>query len=201
MSDKPSYYAILTADVRYDKNLKSSEKLLYAEITALTNAKGKCFASNGYFAELYNVSKTSVSNWVSNLAKQGYIKTEFIYKKNSKEIESRFIKITNTPLKENCKDNINNNKHPQDLIFDSKNISNKQFLDITLKDQYYLEVMAMKTKSNIQTIEKYLKEFELHLVSISTNKDTLKQFKEHFNNWLNKQDIKVVVRDIHKFKY
>jgi hypothetical protein len=37
MAEKPSFYAILPADVRYAEDLTSLQKILYAEITALTN--------------------------------------------------------------------------------------------------------------------------------------------------------------------
>ena len=37
-----SYYAVMTAEVRYDKELCPNAKLLYAEITALSNTKGYC---------------------------------------------------------------------------------------------------------------------------------------------------------------
>ena len=67
MENKKSYYAIIPANVRYSKKLKANEKLLYGEITALTNEKGFCYASNNYFANLYDVSKTSVSKWISSL--------------------------------------------------------------------------------------------------------------------------------------
>jgi len=123
MEDKKSYYAIIPADVRYCKDLKANEKLLYGEITALTNDKGFCYASNSYFANLYNVSKVSVSNWISNLEKNKFIRLEMIYKSGSKEIEQRKIFILpllkktlipikenfNTPIKENFKDIYNTN--------------------------------------------------------------------------------------------
>ena len=35
MIEKPSYYAIIISEVRYNKNLTPNAKLLYAEITAL----------------------------------------------------------------------------------------------------------------------------------------------------------------------
>lgn len=122
MEDKKSYYAIIPADVRYCQNLKANEKLLYGEITALANEKGFCYASNYYFANLYNVSKVSVSNWISNLEKNKFIRLEMIYKNGSKEIEQRKIFILpllkkslipikenfNTPIKENFKDIYNN---------------------------------------------------------------------------------------------
>ena len=63
---KPNYYAIIPANVRYS-NLKPNAKLLYAEITALSNKLGYCYARNGYFAELYGVNKNTVSRWISDL--------------------------------------------------------------------------------------------------------------------------------------
>ena len=59
-----SYYAVIPATVRYDTNLKPAEKLLYAEITSLSNKYGYCFASNKYFANLYNVDPHTVSQWI-----------------------------------------------------------------------------------------------------------------------------------------
>ena len=73
MREQPSYYAILTADVRYDKNLSANAKLLYAEITALSQKEGFAWASNQYFAELYEVHKDTISSWVSELVRAGYI--------------------------------------------------------------------------------------------------------------------------------
>jgi DNA-binding Lrp family transcriptional regulator len=97
--EQPSYYAVLTADVRYSKVLKPNEKLLFAEITALTNMNGQCFATNKYFAELYDVSVETVSRWVSNLEKLGFIKRTIKYKEGSKQIDKRFISLA-TPIDE-----------------------------------------------------------------------------------------------------
>ena len=94
--NRPNYYAIIPANVRYDNRLKPNEKLLYGEITSLANKHGYCYASNKYFANLYDVSKRTISNWISNLDKFGYIKLEYEYKKNSKEIEKRKIFIASS---------------------------------------------------------------------------------------------------------
>ena len=93
---KNNYYAIIPATVRYNKDLKPNEKLLYGEITALANSKGFCFASNRYFAELYKVTIHTVSQWISHLEKLGYVNIELI-KDDKKEIKERRIYISDTP--------------------------------------------------------------------------------------------------------
>lgn len=89
----PNYYALIPASIRYDKDLSPSEKLFFAEITALTNMNGKCFASNSYFASLYGVANSTISLWVGNLAKRGHIDVDYIY--DGKQITKRYISITN----------------------------------------------------------------------------------------------------------
>jgi hypothetical protein len=129
--ENKNYYAIIPAPVRYCKYLKANEKLMYGELTALSNDKGFCFASNEYFSNLYDVSKTSISKWISNLEKNGFIKIKMIYERGTKQIKQRRIYIApllkktsipieenfNTPIEEKLKDiyiltnnnNINNN--------------------------------------------------------------------------------------------
>ena len=102
--EKPNYFGILPANVRYDKNLKPMEKILYTEISSLTNKDGYCYATNSYFSKLYEVHKNTVGAWINNLEKQGYIKTVLIYKKGTKEIIERRIYINqkiDTPVNEN----------------------------------------------------------------------------------------------------
>ena len=77
------YYAIIPANVRYDRNLKANEKLLYGEITALCNKKGYCWANNDYFSKLYNVGKNTISIWIQNLIKCGYIYSNTIKEKGN----------------------------------------------------------------------------------------------------------------------
>lgn len=78
--NKPAYFSILTAAVRYDKNLCANAKLLYSEITALTQVEGYCWASNKYFSELYEVDISTIKRWISDLEAHGHI--EIFTKKN-----------------------------------------------------------------------------------------------------------------------
>ena len=86
-----SYYAIIPANVRYDRRLCPSAKLLYGEVTALCNEKGYCWARNKYFADLYEVSDRTIRNWISQLIEYGYLKSEIKYVDGSKEIEYRLL--------------------------------------------------------------------------------------------------------------
>jgi len=109
MKEKPNYYAIIPAEVRYSKALTPNAKLLYAEITALCNMNGKCNASTEYFCKLYEVSRGAVQNWLKMLDDNGYITRVLIYRQGSKEILSRYIKLVDKPSLKICTDNTNIN--------------------------------------------------------------------------------------------
>ena len=101
---KPNYYAIIPATVRYSK-LKPNTKLLYGEITALASKEGYCFASNRYFANLYEVTKNTISSWISDLHKAGFISVQLI--KEGNQVVQRRIGITqkgDTPTHKKEKD-------------------------------------------------------------------------------------------------
>lgn len=91
MSDvnRPAYYAVIPSSVRYCDELKFAERLLYGEITALTNKEGYCFATNKYFSELYGVIPGTISRWISHLEKLGFIETEIIKDEKNQILERR----------------------------------------------------------------------------------------------------------------
>ena len=93
MSESPNYFSIIPANIRYDKRLKPNEKLLYSEITALCDKNGFCWATNAYFANLYEVDKKTVGVWINHLKELGYIAVEITYKNGTKEIDKRIISI------------------------------------------------------------------------------------------------------------
>ena len=115
---RANYFAIIPAYIRYNKELKFGERLMYGEITALSNKEGYCYAKNKYFADLYDVSQSTISRWISHLAELNSIDVQII-RNERKEIIERRIYIKDTPYMQNnqypirkkSKDNnINNNK-------------------------------------------------------------------------------------------
>ena len=133
--ERPSYYAIIPASVRYS-DVSSSAKLLYGEITALTNKTGTCWASNKYFADLYGVNIDAVSKWVKQLADAGFISTKI----NKSAGNRRYIRITEVPIMKkddtyNEKTQVNNNtknkttyvKLEQDLLVLVNKVLGREF--------------------------------------------------------------------------
>lgn len=107
MEQQPNYYSIIPANVRYDKRLKANEKLLFSEITALANKQGYCHAKNSYFADLYQVTKVTISTWINHLKECGYLKIKNTYK--GKQIVGRTIIPMTDPIKENLNTPIKEN--------------------------------------------------------------------------------------------
>lgn len=88
--NRPGYYAIIPADVRYDDRIPPNAKLLYGEISALIGAGGYCYASNQYFARIYGMSVDTISRLFKKLEDNGYIKRE-IEKDRSGQVVRRKV--------------------------------------------------------------------------------------------------------------
>lgn len=73
----PNYYAIIPANVRYNKELSYLEKFLYSEFTALSNVQGYCNAGNEYFSKLYDKDKATISRAISKLQELNFIHIEY----------------------------------------------------------------------------------------------------------------------------
>jgi len=173
MDIKKSYYAVVPASVRYDSNLCANSKLLYGEITALCNEKGYCWASNQYFADLYDVSKITISRWISSLEKYGYIKVELIYKSNTKEIESRKIWIVDS----NTNSNLSNRSVNENV--DKPDTNNGKQSTEKYKDEIKEIIDYLNTRANCRY--RYNTE--------STNK----LIRAKLNNGFTVDDFKVVI--------
>ena len=74
--DKPAYWAVIPASVRYDTQIPANAKLLFAEISALTGETGYCYATNDYFSNLYGLSGRSITRLLSILSDRGMIRIE-----------------------------------------------------------------------------------------------------------------------------
>ena len=118
--NKPNYYAIIPANVRYDKDLSANAKLLYGEITSLCNDKGYCWATNQYFANLYEVSDRTIQNLIKQLADKNFIHIHIV--NNSK----RLIYINFTPHENNFIPGMKKISYPYEKNFTHNNKENNK---------------------------------------------------------------------------
>ena len=210
-----NYYAIIPANVRYDKNLTPNAKLLYGEITALCNEKGYCWANNSYFSELYGVSKKTISNWISSLDERGFIKSEMIYKENSKEIRERRLYITrmekdfvtygrnvlnpteenfHTPMEEKVKDNNTSFNNTSNNTRDIKDIVEHSPTE-PIPYQEVVEYLNQKTGKNFKHTSKVT---QRHIRARLAEGFTVSDFKQVIDkkcsDWLRDQKMKEYLR-------
>ena len=171
---KPNYYAVIPAEVRYNKKLTPNSKLLYAEITALCNMNGKCTASTQYFCRLYEVSRVSIQKWLKNLEDNNYIKRVNIYKQGSKEIDTRVITLVNLPSKEKFTDNTNINISNTNLTDSNK----KALFKKPTLDQ--VKNYCILRKNNIDA-EAFIDFYESKNFMIGKNK--MKDWKAAVRTW------------------
>lgn len=169
--DKPNYYAVIPSNVRYDDDLSANAKLLYGEITSLCNEKGYCWATNEYFANLYNVSKISISRWISQLSNKGYIGIKLDYKAGTREIENRYIIIDQKLLEKTITPiNKNDNTYYQNCIYPinkndstpiNKNVKENNTSNTNNKNEYkeiYKERFEMFWKHYPKKVNKFKSE-------------------------------------------
>ena len=154
MEEKPNYFAVIPANVRYDKDLKDKAKLLYGEIAALSNQYGYCYASNKYFAELYNVTPTTISLLIKDLVDKGYIESEIVYKEGTKEILNRYLRIFKEGYLRNLKDNniniISKERFKKPTLEDIENYINERSMKVNAKTfyDYFTESNWIDSKGN-----------------------------------------------------
>ncbi len=89
---KPPSYMKIPMYIAHDDTINPAARLMYGDIYLLTHKEGFCWANNRYFAEMYNLSKATVTRCISELQKRGYIEIEIDKAKGNK----RYIKITKT---------------------------------------------------------------------------------------------------------
>jgi hypothetical protein len=135
--EKPSYFAILTANVRYDKTLKPLARLLYAEITALCNKEGYCWAGNQYFADLYEVDKNTVSGWIGQLKTRGYITVQLEYKEGTKQILNRYIRINGEGIHKIIDTSLQKDSYPINEIIEVNKTINNTFNNTVNNKDYF----------------------------------------------------------------
>lgn len=88
-------------EVWLNSDLKLIEKTFLVEIASLDNING-CYASNSYFSDFFDLSKTRCSAIIKSLQEKGYITIRRFYEDGKKYLERRIIKVNEEIIKAKC---------------------------------------------------------------------------------------------------
>lgn len=163
MQKDAGYFAILPANIRYDKSLPANTKLLYAEITALCRAEGYCWATTKYFQELFGVDERTIERWIKKLVDKKYIyRTIKTFRYDDGTVKKiRYIGLTKKSINQADKnvamaDDKNVIDHPDNFVIDhpDKNVAynkiNNEYINNEYKDT---KVSLDESSTELQPVE------------------------------------------------
>lgn len=197
----PGYYAIIPANVRYDSRLKPNAKLLYGEITALSNKEGFCWAKNEYFADLYKLSERNIQRLICNLKDAGYLEIKI----DQTSINTRKIYLKNLTTKMSdltTKMSPAHDKNVTTTIYSINNTINtaESALNFVLKnypirfEQEFLMEYEKQFKNQGQ-FDNFLKDFndEAEIKDKAFGGWLIAMMKKYVRNWLkSKKSVRVI---------
>lgn len=193
-NEKPNYYAIIPAEVRYDTELSANEKLLYGEISALSNKLGYCYAQNTYFAELYSVDKRSIQRWIENLVNRGYIIVDVERDDNNAVVKRTIHLVTKTSPPHDKNVTTPGDKNVTHNNINNNNTRNKPLRDINNTDVLFTSLPPKGAGAGDAAWEEFWNEYKPvktrdGLVAKGSKKVAEKKYKQLLAKGVKPEDI------------
>jgi len=129
--------------------------------------------------QLQKVVKQSKTNSI-NGSKGGRPKKQKLKETETKPKQNR----NKTEIK-----GIREDKIREEEIKEENIINNDSFLAESLNSTQWIETVAINNKVKLDVVNLYLDYFKDHLITMEEQKSNTREFKQHFCNWLNKQDL------------
>ena len=170
-------YSICFNEWALDKDIKNELGLLLI-ISSLCAEKGYCYASNEYFAELFDTNETTISRKIKTLEKKNYITT--FYEKRGCEVLSREIRLSKMVT-------VNYQKQQSSII---KNDKENNISTTNIKEIDNNKLLSTKKKKFVPPT---LEEVETYCRERKNNVDA-KRFYDYYeaNNWVDGKGNRVV---------
>lgn len=186
-----NFYAIIPAFIRYDKRLPMLSRFLYGELTALCSEKGYCWASNRYFAELYEVSIETISRYIAKLKEFGYIRITY---DSSKKDNDRRIYITDISI-ENIEPTTETKAEPEETTTPLTKTSNT--LDENIKHNNTCNTTVNNTESDARAreqscFEKFTTDFLVYYQKLTGHAVSDINQAPFFRNFKNREELKSI---------
>lgn len=133
LSDKRDFKGVwIPAELYLDTNVTPVEKFLITEVDSLSH-NGECFASNQHFADFLGLSRDWTRKTIASLIKRGYLESEIIYVKGTKQIEKRILRVVKKPMGESTHTPMDENNHTP--MGESDHINNT-YISNTFNEEY-----------------------------------------------------------------
>lgn len=165
MKQLPAFWSVLIPQVRYNTNLSWFEKVLFSEITALTNVSGYCFANNSYFEFVFQVSKSTIQKSLRKLEKLNLIRTEILKNDLKQVIERKIFVIADTPgVKNYTTPGVKNDATPgvKNDAYNNTSKSNNTRFNNKVNNNSFNSFKNQKQRPDVnpEWLEEYLKEVD-----------------------------------------
>lgn len=126
------YYAVIPGEVLFCRELTHGAKVLYGMLTSLCDREGYCWATNDYLAEVFDLSESTVTRWLSQLERLGFIRSEMVTtpKGSERRIYAGLFVVTRGGVRKNDEGGVRKNAEggvrknddtPQGRIFNINN--------------------------------------------------------------------------------
>jgi DNA-binding MarR family transcriptional regulator len=112
--------------------LSLQEICILREIMSLSTLKEGCFAGNQYFADFLGVSKTRISNLITELERRGFLTRKLKFAQGSKRVETRYLLATSK---------VTAYEIPEDVITGQRIISSttRKFEGVWIPKKFWLD--------------------------------------------------------------
>lgn len=146
MKEQQNGYSICFNEWALDKDIKNELGLLLI-ISSLCAEKGYCYASNEYFATLFEINEVSVSRKLKILEDKNYITID--YKMSGNVVKSREIRLTKmlTAVNKNVNGAVNKNVKENNISIN--NISYNNIIDYYQDKVSILNPMQYEMLNNL----------------------------------------------------
>ena len=174
-------YSICFNEWALDSEIKDELGLLLI-ISSLCAEKGHCWATNEYFATLFNVSEVTISRKIKKLENKKYITIE--YEKRGCEVKKRTIRLTKLIIDgyQSCYSTINKVDKENNINNKNTNINNNIYSREIEKN--IIDYLNKKLDSNYKYDSKKITELiKARLNQGFKEEDFYKVIDKKYNEW------------------
>ena len=134
-------------EILSDTNLNLQEKLILSLIKITNN----CYQTNQSIGQLVGLSKGRVSAIISSLVAKGYVELELHYKANSKQVDTRILRLKKAIQKaqESIKKCISKAKQLKEgYTSTTTTVGTQQVEQVTFSNEHYKKTTTMQYVAN-----------------------------------------------------